>query len=119
MLEFNIFNSAQIFDQIFAFICVYLLTSLNAKTRFYGFIIGTVGFIPGVYLLIATQLWWLSSSIRIFTSKCVLCGVFDLELSLLCFWVSILLDCACLQVLKTGGRNIERVSRDEVLFDHI
>ena len=36
MLEFNIFNSAQIFDQIFAFICVYLLTSLNAKTRFYG-----------------------------------------------------------------------------------
>ena len=59
MLEFNIFNSAQIFDQIFAFICVYLLTSLNAKIRFYGFIIGTVGFIPGVYLLIVTQLWWL------------------------------------------------------------
>ena len=59
MLEFNIFNSAQIFDQIFAFICVYLLTSLNAKTRFYGFIVGTVGFIPGVYLLIVTELWWL------------------------------------------------------------
>ena len=31
MFEINIFNSAQIFDQIFAFICVYLLTSLNAK----------------------------------------------------------------------------------------
>ena len=59
MLEFNIFNSAQIFDQIFAFICVYLLTSLNAKTRLYGFIVGTVGFIPGVYLLIVTELWWL------------------------------------------------------------
>ena len=55
MLEFNIFNSAQIFDQIFAFFCVYLLTSLNAKTRFYGFIVGTVGFIPGVYLLIVTE----------------------------------------------------------------
>ena len=50
MFEINIFNSAQIFDQIFAFICVYLLTSLNAKTRFYGFIIGTVGFIPGCLL---------------------------------------------------------------------
>ena len=59
MLEFNIFNSAQIFDQIFAFICVYLLTSLNAKTRLYGFIVGTVGFIPGVYLLIVTKLWCL------------------------------------------------------------
>ena len=59
MLEFNIFNSAQIFDQIFAFICVYLLTSLNAKTRLYGFIVGTVGFIPGVYLLIVSKLWWL------------------------------------------------------------
>ena len=55
MLEFNIFNSAQIFDQIFAFICVYLLTSLNAKIRLYGFIVGTVGFIPGVYLLIVTE----------------------------------------------------------------
>ena len=35
------------------------LTSLNAKTRLYGFIVGTVGFIPGVYLLIVTELWWL------------------------------------------------------------
>ena len=52
-------NFSQIFDQIFAFICVYLLTSLNAKTRLYGFIVGTVGFIPGVYLLIVTKLWWL------------------------------------------------------------
>ena len=33
MFEINLFNSAQIFDQIFAFICV--------------------------YLLIETELWWL------------------------------------------------------------
>ena len=59
MLEFNIFNTAQIFDQLFAFACVYFLTSINAKIRLYGFIIGTVGFIPGVYLLLATELWWL------------------------------------------------------------
>jgi len=59
MFEINLFNSAQIFDQIFAFICVYLLTSLSAKVRFYGFVVGTIGFVPGVYLLIETQLWWL------------------------------------------------------------
>ena len=46
-------------DQIFAFACIYLLTSLNAKIRFYGFVIGSLGFIPGSYLLIATELWWL------------------------------------------------------------
>jgi len=34
MFEINIFNSAQIFDQIFAFICVYLLTSLMQKLVF-------------------------------------------------------------------------------------
>ncbi len=59
MFELSIFNTAQIFDQIFAFVCIYLLTSLNAKIRFYGFIIGSLGFIPGSYLLIATELWWL------------------------------------------------------------
>ena len=26
---------------------------------FYGFVVGTIGFVPGVYLLIETQLWWL------------------------------------------------------------
>ena len=36
-----------------------VFTCLNAKTRLYGFIVGTVGFIPGVYLLIVTELWWL------------------------------------------------------------
>ena len=54
MFELSIFNTAQIFDQIFAFACVYLLTSLSAKTRFYGFVVGSIGFIPGSYLLIVT-----------------------------------------------------------------
>ena len=49
MFEINLFNSAQIFDQIFAFVCVYLLTSLSAKVRFYGFVEGTIGFVPGIY----------------------------------------------------------------------
>ena len=59
MFELSIFNTAQIFDQIIAFACIYLLTSLNAKIRFYGFVIGSLGFIPGSYLLISTELWWL------------------------------------------------------------
>ncbi len=59
MFELSIFNTAQVFDQIFAFSCIYLLTSLSAKIRFYGFVIGSLGFIPGSYLLIVTELWWL------------------------------------------------------------
>ena len=59
MFEITIFNAAQIFDQLLAFVFVYLLTSLSAKVRFYGFVISTIGFIPGAYLLIVTELWWL------------------------------------------------------------
>ena len=40
-------------------VCVYLLTSLSAKVRFYGFVVGTIGFVPGIYLLIEAELWWL------------------------------------------------------------
>ena len=65
MFEINLFNSAQIFDQIFAFVCVYLLTSLSAKVRFYGFVVGTIGFVPGIYLLIETELWWLLAAMRL------------------------------------------------------
>ena len=65
MFVLNIFNTAQILDQLFAFVCVYLLTSLSAKGRFYGFVIGTIGFIPGTYLLIVTELWWLVACIPI------------------------------------------------------
>ena len=45
MFELSVFNAAQIIDQLFDFICMYLLTSLSAKTRFYGFTIGFIGFI--------------------------------------------------------------------------
>ena len=55
MFELSIFNTAQIFEQIFAFACIYLLTSLSAKIRFYGFVIGSLGFIPGSYHLIVTE----------------------------------------------------------------
>ena len=65
MFEMNLFNTAQIFDQLFAFVCVYLLTSLSAKVRFYGFVIGTIGFVPGTYLLVVTNLWWLVACIPI------------------------------------------------------
>ena len=59
MFELSFFNAAKIIDQLFDFICMYLLTSLSAKTRFYGFTIGFIGFIPATYLLIVTELWWL------------------------------------------------------------
>ena len=59
MFELTVFNAAQIIDQLFDFICMYLLTSLSAKTRFYGFTIGFIGFIPATYLLVVTELWWL------------------------------------------------------------
>jgi len=59
MFEPSVFNAAQIIDQLFDFLCMYLLTSLSAKTRFYGFTIGLIGFIPATYLLIVTELYWL------------------------------------------------------------
>ena len=59
MFEPSVFNVAQIIDQLFDFLCIYLLTSLSAKTRFYGFTIGLIGFIPATYLLIVTELYWL------------------------------------------------------------
>ena len=68
MFELNLFNIAQMFDQIFAFACVYLLTSLSAKTRFYGFAIGLVGFVPGTYLLVVSELWWLVACIPIWVA---------------------------------------------------
>jgi hypothetical protein len=57
MFELNMFNAAQVIDQIFDFVAMYLLTSLSAKTRFYGFSISLIGFLPAVYLLIVTELY--------------------------------------------------------------
>lgn len=59
MFEPSVFNAAQIIDQLVDFVGMYLLTSLSAKTRFYGFTIGLIGFIPACYLLIVTELYWL------------------------------------------------------------
>jgi hypothetical protein len=38
MFEINLFNTAQFLDQGLAIIATFLLTSLSAKTRMYGFI---------------------------------------------------------------------------------
>ena len=59
MFEINLFNSAQFLDQGIAIIGTYLLTSLSAKTRMYGFIAFLLVNIPGIYLLGVTELWWI------------------------------------------------------------
>ena len=59
MFEINLFNTAQILDQGIAIIGTFLLTSLSAKTRMYGFIAFLLVNIPGVYLLVVTELWWI------------------------------------------------------------
>ena len=53
MFEINLFNTAQILDQGIAIIGTFLLTSLSAKTRMYGFIAFLLVNIPGVYLLLS------------------------------------------------------------------
>ena len=49
MFEINLFNSAQFLDQGIAIIGTYLLTSLSAKTRMYGFIAFLLMNIPAIY----------------------------------------------------------------------
>jgi len=46
MFDVNLFNGAQILDQMIDFLALYLLTSQSAKTRFYGFALGLAGFAP-------------------------------------------------------------------------
>ena len=59
MLEFNLFNVAQLLDQGLAIVGTFLLTSLSARTRMYGFIVFLLLNIPSVYLLVVTELWWI------------------------------------------------------------
>ena len=59
MFELNLFNTAQFLDQGIAIIGTYLLTSLSAKARMYGFIAFLLMNIPAVYLLVVTELWWI------------------------------------------------------------
>ncbi len=68
MFEINLFNGAQVADQMIDFAALYLLTSQSAKTRFYGFSSVLVGFAPGTFLLVVTQMWrlvvWLAIELK-------------------------------------------------------
>ncbi len=59
MFELNIFNFAQFLDQGLSILGVFLLTSLSAKTRMYGFLVFLIVNVPGIYLLVVTDLWWI------------------------------------------------------------
>ena len=59
MFELNLFNFAQFLDQGLSILGVFLLTSLSAKTRLYGFLVFLIVNVPGIYLLVVTDLWWI------------------------------------------------------------
>ena len=59
MFELNLFNMAQGLDQGLSILGTFLLTSLSAKLRMYGFIAFFLVNIPGIYLLFVTELWWI------------------------------------------------------------
>ena len=59
MFEFNLFNVAQFADQGLSLFGTLLLTSLSARTRMYGFLIFVLVNVPGIYLLVVTELWWI------------------------------------------------------------
>ena len=59
MFELNLFNMAQFLDQGLGILGTFLLTSLSARTRMYGFIVFLLINIPGFYLLVVTELWWI------------------------------------------------------------
>ncbi len=50
---------AQGLDQGLSILGTFLLTSLSAKLRMYGFIAFFLVNIPGIYLLVVTELWWI------------------------------------------------------------
>ena len=59
MFELNLFNMAQGLDQGLSILGTFLLTSLSAKLRMYGFIAFFLVNIPGIYLLVVPELWWI------------------------------------------------------------
>jgi len=59
MFELSLFNFAQFTDQGLSILGTFLLTSLSARTRMYGFVVFLLVNIPGIYLLIVTELWWI------------------------------------------------------------
>ena len=50
---------AQGLDQGLSILGTFLLTSLSAKLRMYGFIAFFLVNILGIYLLVVTELWWI------------------------------------------------------------
>ena len=56
MFEVNLFNGAQILDQMIDFVALYLLTSQSAKIRFYGLALGLVGLAPAPFLVVVTEM---------------------------------------------------------------
>ena len=59
MFELSLFNVAQFTDQGLSILGTFLLTSISAKTRMYGFFVFLLVNIPVIYLLIVTELWWI------------------------------------------------------------
>ena len=59
MFELSLFNLAQFNDQSLSILGTLLLTSLSVRTRMYGFVVFILVNIPGIYLLVVTQLWWI------------------------------------------------------------
>ena len=59
MFELTLFNVAQVTDQILAIIGTYLITSINPRIRMNGSISFLVVNVPGIYMLVVTELWWL------------------------------------------------------------
>ena len=65
MLELSLFNLAQFADQSLSVLGTLFLTSLSAKTRMYGFIVLIAVNIPGTYLLVVTELWWILAMVPV------------------------------------------------------
>ena len=64
MFEITLFNTAQIFDQLFAFVA-YIFDKSECKSSFLWFRNWYHWVYPRDYLLVVTELWWLVACIPI------------------------------------------------------
>jgi hypothetical protein len=67
IFELSLFNFAQFADWGLSLIGTLFQTSLSAKTRMYGFLIFILVNIPGLYLVIMTELWWILALTQIWS----------------------------------------------------